>query len=367
MKKLWLLLLAVVLATTLILSACNPGTTPTPSTSTAQTSNKTPATSTASTGKVYTLRFADMDAQQSWTATHSTQPWIDDVVKATNGQVKFEVYWSNTLSKQTENWEALKSGIADVATCVMSFWPGLAPLSDVISLPFIGITSAEQAAAVMWKLYEKYPSIQAEYKDVHVLFIGVGDPNVLQTSKKQVKTMDDIKGMKIRVTGGPPTEYLKAIGASPMMVDMVDVYTNLQKGVLDGVVASWASVESMKFYEVAKYITNVPIYSPFAVRAMNLQVWNSLPPEIQQQITSVSGFERSKLFSKTQYDDAVKKVKSAGYPVTEYTPPPEEIAKWQELAKPIWQKWVDDMRAAGHPEAQDILNTTLELLKAYKQ
>jgi len=147
---------------------------------------------------------------------------------------------------------------------------------------------------------------------------------------------------------------------------MVDVYTNLQKGVLDGVVGSWATVQSMKFYEVAKNVTEVPIYSPFAVRALNLKFWNSLPPDVQKQIDSVGGFERSKLFSKTQYDDAVKSVKAAGYDLNVYTPPASELARWQDAAKPVWQKWVTDMQKAGHPEAQDILNTALELIKTYK-
>lgn len=384
MKRFLLVPLIIVLAAILLLSACGPGATPTPSTKTAPTptaaassspavsvaSSPTaakPSTTTSASDKVYTIRWADMDSQQSWTAQHSMIPWTEDVIKATGGKVKFEIYWDNTLSKQTDNWESLKSGVADGADCVMSFWPGLAPLSDVISLPFLGIETAQQGGAVMWKLYEKYPSIQAEYKDVHLLFIGVGDPFVLQTSKKQVKTLEDIKGLKIRVTGGPPTDYLKAVEASPMLVGMVDVYTNLQKGVLDGVVGSWATVQSMKFYEVAKFVTDVPIYSPFAVRAINLKTWNSLPPDIQKQIDSAGGFERSKIFSKAQYDDAVKVVKAAGYDVKEYAPPDSELARWQDAAKPVWQKWVSDMQKAGHPEAQDILNTALELIKTYKQ
>jgi len=367
MKKTWLVLIAAVLVVMSMLSACTqPAATSAPPTtgSSAPTTSSSAPTTTQSSEKVFVLRHADMDTDISWTTKNSTLPWMQAVEEATKGKVKFEPYWSNTLSKQTENWEALKSGIADTAVCVMSFWPGLAPLSDVISLPFIGIRSAEQAGGVMWKLYEKYPSIQAEYKDVKVLFIGVGDPNVIQTNKKLVKTLEDIKGMKLRVTGGPPTEYLKLVGASPMMVGMVDVYSNLQKGVLDGVVASWASVESMKFYEVAKNISNYPVYSPFAIRAMNLNVWNSLPPDVQQAIDSVGGYDRSVEFSKTQYDDHVKYVKSIGHDLNVFDPPDEDLAKWQEVAKPIWQKWVQDMEAAGHPEAQEILDTTLELLKA---
>jgi TRAP-type C4-dicarboxylate transport system substrate-binding protein len=321
----------------------------------------------AAKSKTITIRYATMDAKQSWTATHSLLPWMNAVEKATSGQVKFEPYWSNTLSKPFDNWESVKSGVADAGDCVMAFWPGLAPISDVISLPFVGVESAEQGGAVFWQLYEKYPSLQAEYKDVHVLFFGVANPNILMTTKKQVKSVEDIKGLKLRVTGGPPTNYLKAVGASPMLVAMTDVYMNLQKGVIDGVIASWTSVESMKFHEVIDYINNVPIYATFAARVMNLNTWNRLPKDVQQAITECGGLERSIEFSKTQFDDHVAVVKKAGYDITQYTPNAQELAQWKASAKSIQDQWVADMSAAGHPEAQEILDTAKALLNAYKK
>ena len=321
----------------------------------------------AKKNKVVTIRYATMDAKQSWTARNSLLPWMADAEKAANNQIKFEPYWSNTLSKPLDNWESVKSGVADAGDCVMAFWPGLAPLSDVISLPFIGVESGEQGGAVLWQLYEKFPSIQAEFKAVHVLFLGVSNPNILMTVKKQVKTISDIEGMKIRVTGGPPTAYLKSINVSPMLVAMTDVYMNLQKGVIDGVVSSYTTVETMKFHETIKYLADIPFYSPYAARVMNLNTWKSLSPEVQDAITSMSGYERSILFSKTQFDDHVQLVRDKGYDIVEYTPTPEELVQWQQSARPIWDKWVKDMTAAGHPEAQEILDTTLALLKSYKK
>jgi TRAP-type C4-dicarboxylate transport system substrate-binding protein len=356
-KKLLLIPVAIVLIATSVLAGC---------------SESTPATTTAPASEepeVITLRYASMDSETSWTAEHSMGPWVEAVEKATNGRVKIEVYWSNTLTKPMDNWEAVKSGIADAGVLPMPFWPDLAPLSNVISLPFLGIETAEQGSAVFWKLYEKYPSIREEFKDLHLLYAAVSAPAVLITSKKQVKTLEDMKGMKFRVTGGPPTDYLKAISASPIMVPMVDVYMNLQKGVIDGVLASWTSVQSMSFYEVTDYVTNVPVYSTYAGRGMNLDVWNSLPSDIQEAINSVSGFDRSVVFGKTQFDDHTKVVRSElkelGHDMNEYTPPESELARWQAAAKPIWDQWLSDMKAAGHTEAQDILNTALELVKTY--
>jgi len=390
MKKLLTLIIPILLCSVLVLAGCSepaPAPTPTPS-STPTSTPSSPSTSTPTSSptseptsapeptaepeptsepeEVITLRYACMDSETSWTAEYSLMPWIEAVEAATGGRVQFEVYWSNTLCKPMDNWEAVKSGIADAGVCAMPFWPGLAPLSDVISLPALGIVSSEQGGAVFWNLYEKYPSIRDEFKDVHMLFSGVSNPNIFITVDKPVKTIDDIEGMKIRVTGGPPTDYLKSLDASPMLVAMVDVYTNLQKGVIDGVLSSWTSVESMNFHEVANYVSEVPVYSTYAIRAMNVDTWNSLPPDIQEAITSVSGYERSVLFSKTQFDDHVDVVREKGYGMNVYTPTAEELAAWQEAAYPIWEKWVSDMEEAGHPEAQEILDTALELVETYR-
>ncbi len=77
----------------------------------------------------------------------------------------------------------------------------MTPLSDVITLPGLPFKTAEKGSEVLWKLYEKFPSIQGEYKDVHVFQLWASHPYFLITTKKQVKTMEDMKGLKIRVVG----------------------------------------------------------------------------------------------------------------------------------------------------------------------
>ena len=113
------------------------------------------------------------------------------------------------------------------------------------------------------------------------------------------------------------------------------------------------------------------MYSGYFAQAMNWDTWNSLPPDIQDAIMSVSGLEGSEFYGKNMFDTcavvAHDLIKEEGYPMIEYTLPQEELEKWQEIAgKPIWEDWVKKMEAAGHPEAQEILDTTLELIKTYK-
>ena len=82
---------------------------------------------------------------------------MKQVEEATKGRVKIEVFPSQTLIKGIDMWKGVSSGIADIGWCVQGYWPEQTPLSDVMSLPFLPIKTAEHGSEVLWKLYEKYP------------------------------------------------------------------------------------------------------------------------------------------------------------------------------------------------------------------
>ena len=166
------------------------------------------------------LTLADQNSPTGWGPAHALYPWIKQVEEATKGRVKIEVFPSQTLIKGIDMWKGISSGIADIGWCVQGYWPEQTPLSDVMSLPFLPIKTAEQGSEVLWKLYEKFPSIQKEYGAIQPLVLHTTSPNFLITSKKQVKTLEDMKGLKIRTLGGPPTEMAKALGAVPAVLPM---------------------------------------------------------------------------------------------------------------------------------------------------
>ncbi|MDP2917652.1 MAG: TRAP transporter substrate-binding protein [Dehalococcoidia bacterium] len=298
-------------------------------------------------------------------------PWVEMVEKATNGRVKIEIYDAQTLTKAMDVWEATKSGVADMAYAFHGYWPNMTPLADVISLPFMPFKSAEQASGILWQLYEKYPVFRNQFKDNHVLLFWTTTPYFLVNAKREVKTMEDLKGMKIRVIGGPPVDSMKRLGGVPITMNMPDTYMNIQKGVIDGMGAVWEALYSYKQYEVAKYYTFVPLYTGYFSQVMNNNTWNSLPKDVQEQITNATaGLKGSTFWGRSMFDSANKEVppvvRSKGYPMVEYTLPANELAKWSEVAgKPLWDEWVKKMESSGYPQAREILEATLNLINTY--
>jgi len=314
------------------------------------------------------LSLAYQNAPGAWGSVNGLQPWVKKVEEATKGKVKIDVYYNQTLVKAVDTWNAVKTGVADIGWCFHGYWPDMTPLADVVTLPSLPMENDEKLSEVLWKLYEKYPEIQGHFKDVHVLFLWTGTQTLIITRNKQVKTMEDLKGLKIRIPGGPATEYMKALGAIPVLMPMPDSYQALEKGVMDGMGSPWEAVESVRLYEVVKYYTAVPLTGTVFSMAVNPRKWNSLPKDVQDAITSVSGLEGAKHWGRGFFDSArgnvLETVKKRGHEMVLYTVPPGELKRWTDTAGiPIWKGWVKKMEGKGYANAQQILDTTLELLK----
>jgi TRAP-type C4-dicarboxylate transport system substrate-binding protein len=323
---------------------------------------------TPSMAQVIKLTLTDQNPATGWGPVHALQPWVKKVEEATKGRVKIDIFPSQTLVKGPDTFNAVKTGVADMGWCWHGYWPELTPLSDVITLPALPVRSAEHGSDVLWRLYERNPAIQQEFKDVHVLQLWTGDPRFLITTKKQVKTMEDIRGLKLRVPGGPPTEQMKVLGAVPVLMPMPDAYQSLDKGVIDGMDMSWEGTLSYRLYEVIKYYTVAPLTTTWFSMIMNKQKWESFPKDIQEAITGVSGLEASRFWGRNFFDtaqsDVLEKIKKGNHTMTTYSLPPDEVEKWARVSgEPLWKEWVKKMESKGRPEAQQILNAALELLR----
>jgi TRAP-type C4-dicarboxylate transport system substrate-binding protein len=330
--------------------------------------------------KVIELRFSHHNPPTGRTTLVFLNPWAKQVEDATKGAVKITMYPAESLAKSMDNIEAIVGGIADMGWLNLGNWTGRFPLTEVKTLPFLCLNSGKLDgktvsggsinSRILQELYEKFPEIQAEYKEMKILFLHTSDPFTLFTTKKPVRNMADLSGMKVRAFGKSPTEMWKLLGASPVNMPMPDVYDAGQKGVIDGVGTAWAAGATYKFYEAFRYCHNFGTdTSAFAI-AMNKDKWNSIPPDVQNAIMSVSGVKGAQFAGDTGWGVEVMKeylaaAEKAGKPVELVDLDAGEYGKWQQTAgKPIWDKWLVEMKAKG-VDGQKLLDAALELLKKY--
>ncbi|MBE0596742.1 MAG: TRAP transporter substrate-binding protein [Desulfuromonadales bacterium] len=312
------------------------------------------------------LTFAMQNPETAFSSVQCVTPWIKAVEEASGGKVKIQPYYSQTLTKGKDSWNATKTGIADMSWNMHGYWPGMTPLADVISLPVMPFRTAEQGSEIFWKLYEKFPQIQKEFEETKVLILYTSEPYYLVTKDRPVKTMEDLKGMKIRSGGGPAVDQMTALGGVPVSMGMPDVYMAMQKGVIDGTGAAWEPIIGFRLYEVGNFYSEVPLPATYFSITMNKRKWNSLPKEAQEAIMSVSGLEGAKYWGRNFWDIAkeptIQKAKEMGKEIKVYTLTAEERQRWLDIGgKPVWEKWVREMESKGHSGAREILQTALEL------
>ena len=320
----------------------------------------------AGPAKTIELRFAHHDPPNG-PGGRSTAAWAKKVEEATKGKVKITMYPASALAKGNATFDAVKSKVAHIGWSVNGLYAGRFPLTDLLSQPFIGVESSTEGSLALWNNYQKFPEVRAEYDDVKVLVLHTHQGAPIGTRKVAVKRLDDLKGLKIRATAGGALQWLKAVGAAPLTMPPFDIYTNMEKGVIDGWTIDLIGAEGFKIFEVTDYYTSPYYYVNTFWVVMNKDVWASLPADVQQAIESVSGVWAIKNIFGANWDAGDKEsIKRMGITADQmFTLPEGDIAKSKEISKSVWAKEIAKLEAQGKP-AQKIFDETLRFLKAYK-
>jgi TRAP-type C4-dicarboxylate transport system substrate-binding protein len=278
------------------------------------------------------------------------QDWIKKVKEASQGKLDIIFYPGATLGPPTEAYEMVKSGVVEMACVIIGFFPGRFPMSDVIQLPFLDLHNAEVASRVYWGLYEKFPEFRAEYPGVKTLILYCDSPTPIGTNKA-VRKMEDLRGLKIRALTGSPTEMLKALGGTPVLMAPGDIYTSMERKVLDGWMWSWEGCVGAKLYEVTDYYNPANTYQPALSFLMNQNAWNKLTPDLQKVLERFTGAAGAESFGK-EFDrynemDRAKVQAVKGRNFVDLSP--DELKRWRETCNPIWDNWVQRMGSKGLP------------------
>lgn len=299
-------------------------------------------------GEVTTLRFSHF-----WPATSSInkevfEPWAEKVEAESNGRLKVELYPSATLSKPGVTYESAVKGTVDIGSQAHGYTNGRFPLTQIAELPGLSST-ATQMGCILQTLYED-GTLAAEHEDSHILFMYGAGPGALHTTNKLIKTPEDMKGMRIRRPSAVAGDIIESMGASPVGLPANDMYTSLQRGVVDGLSFPWEAVTTFKIDEVTKYHTNIPFYSSGLMVAMNKDAYNRLPDDLKQVIDNNSGMAMAKKVGEVfdKHDKmALQNALDLGHEVIEI-PDPLNDPEWKGPLEKGTKKYLDDVAALGH-------------------
>jgi TRAP-type transport system periplasmic protein len=324
-----------------------------PSTQTKTESKTTTETET----QVFELKFSHHLSPLGLVA-QALEEWANKVEENTNGQVKITIYPSGSLAKDVDAYDSTSGGVCDITyvnnVTENSRW-SLNNITNVLSLPF---PCDERGAEVWMQLWEEYPSMLDEFQGVKPLVPSVGSPTSIHTTEL-VRVPEDIKGMKIAVRG-PKTVMLQSAGASPVSLGAGEWYMGVEKGVIDGAFAPTGVVVDRGVHEVLNYHLCFNLGQGGSVIIINSEVWDRLPPDVQQEIEALQplGTELLAKAKQAEEDVGLDKCKAIGNEIV--TISKEELKLWTDLAEPLAEDWITENESKG--PAREIYEYAKELI-----
>jgi TRAP-type transport system periplasmic protein len=276
--------------------------------------------------------------------------YCDEVNKQLPGKVELTQYVGGTLLTAPKMAAGVVSGIADIGFSHCAYTRGRFPVMEIVELP-LGFPSSYVATHVANEFYDKFNP--KEWKDYKVLFFTASPVNVVQTISKPVKTLEDLKGLKLRATGRI-ADITKALGAVPVPVEIVDLYESLKRGVCEGAYLTMETYKGFKTGELLKYTTEAwKLGSVFAFyAAMNKNKWDTLSPDIQKVMINVSKKymeEYAVGFNKIDIEGRDFFLKQGGKMVTISD---KEVARWIKAVKPVIADYKKDLTSKGYTESE---------------
>lgn len=273
--------------------------------------------------------------------------WAGEVEKATAGRVKFQMLPKHP-SAPPGTFDAVKDGLVDMSYVTASYTPARHVMPLMPELPGMGDSSEVNSVAysrIYWKHFHKL----GEYNGVKLLAVFTHGPGQMFT-KKTIKGIDDLKGLKIRTGGGIAEKVANALGASAFVKPAPESYELLKSGVADGVFFPFESIISFKLDTVVGQATVFPggMYSSAFGYFMNQAKWDKLPKQDQDAITKIAG-ENLARFAGKSWDNADKLgmegLKKANVPVV--NAPPAFVDEVRRRSGPIIEEWIKAAGAKG--------------------
>lgn len=292
--------------------------------------------------------------------------WGNEIEKRSNGRVKVSYYYAQALVKTMDSLPAVSKGISDVQFVGDNYYPTNLALVEGTHLLY-----QTSSCYVMGKGYMEmcrtYPPVQKMLKDNNVKYIMCTPAQeTIIASVKPIRTLEDVKGMKIRAMGHM-NESIRLLGATPVAMPSTSVYEALERGTIDAITSIPYSLNvAFKFHEVAKYMVN-PYLGCYTTGGyyMNLDTLNKLPVEIQKIINDLVG----------EYLDAyLEMVNEASNKTTKamlaancdiYSLTPAEADRWKAKIVPqIYNDWIEKVEKKGLP-GREFLELYHKLIKKY--
>ena len=311
---------------------------------------------TAGAVSAETLKFAHFVPPAHTITTAVVEPLQSQTSTATDGSLQIDVYPGGELGPgPVEQYVRAVNGIADIVWGLAGYTSSQFPLSMIVELPGV-VDEAGTGYEAMWAAYDEY--LTGEFPGTKPLALWTSEPNVLIMGDTEVRSPEDIEGLKIRVSGAVPGRVIEALGATPVQMPATEMYNALQTGLIDGIMTGASAIRDFRLDEVADvYVTGPSLGNILFYVVMNQAKYDALPEEERAAIDEASGeaLSRSGEENWNRVAGEVLDELRADPEKTVIDLTEEESAAFNEITVGVRDQVISELDAEGKP-ASDVLS-----------
>jgi TRAP-type C4-dicarboxylate transport system substrate-binding protein len=301
-----------------------------------------------------TLRYTSHVPRSHGMYTQAFVPFAALVERETQGRLRLQPFTDQLLHDPVDGFKASVSGITDYTHAYVAYQPGSFKLFHAPQLPFL-FPSPQIASLVIEELYPRYFKAEFERMGVYLAHCDCTSPyNII--SKTPVHRLEDLRGIKMRVTGGLVAEIFRELGAVPVAIAVSEVYTALQRGVVDAVALSAPDMASYRLQEIGPYYTRVDLNVLALQYCLNRQTFDALPEDLRETLYRLlrvrSQMAVQHYYSGAGYDRALATLREAGVEMIELAE--DERVRWREAVEPLRERYIAQHEAGGLPARQAV-------------
>lgn len=286
----------------------------------------------------------------------------DEIAERSGGRLTIEIYPAFSLGYDRSTWlRDIQAGVIDITCVYNAFTGGEEPSFTVLEMPQIW-QSREQSLLAADAFFNFKKKVYKEVWGGEMLAQGTileGGPENIFTKGKVIRSVDDLKGLKIRVPGGRYRELFTELGVAPQSLSLGDVYMSMKTGVIDGLRTGSGTVNQLKIYEVADQAVKLgswPALSQDLV--VSNRAWNELSPDLQEIVCDVWEKWAQGMVGHVVHcpyvDDLYWQKENEAQGMTYGEMPEAELVKIREMAMKVLTAWVD--KEGGRPaEAFEVI------------
>ena len=296
------------------------------------------ATPAANAAEPMMLKFAFTAPPTSWVNTNGADPWLKDVMADADGTLDIKIFYGTALGNTSNIYDRTVNGVVEISFGTFGDLAGVFQKINVATLPFETKDCTEGALA-LWALYKK--GVLADEMGTVRPLVLFAFPGYVMSSKKSIRSMADLAGVKIGTTNRVVSQGLQLLGAVPITLLTSELYQAVQRDTVKGAIMSWAAISIFKVDELTKYELDTPFGVGPGYFFMNKDAYARLPAVAQKAIDKHAGDKLNVQLSKACLEAGNANrpnLLAHGHTISELEP--AEAERWKARVAPITDEWV---------------------------